>query len=131
MQRPPGEQLRAANTIGVPADRLAFATAFILALVALIYAMTRRAPPRLHAGYGHEIRRGLALGAMAVLALFVVIAVEAILTGIRLVELDVDASVLVPALSLVAEAVLTTGSAACVWASLRRLSLALRLAGEG
>ena len=130
MQWPPGEQLRAANTIGVPADRLAFAIAFILALMALIYTMTRRAPPRLHAAYGHEIRRCIAMGAMAVLALFVAIATEAILTGIRFVESDVDASALVPAFSLVAEAALAMGSAACVWASRRRLSLALQLTGQ-
>ncbi len=68
MQWPPGEQLRAANTIAVPADRLAFATAFILALMALVYTMTRRAPARLHAAFGHEIRRCIALGAMAVVA---------------------------------------------------------------
>ena len=44
MQWPPGDGLRAANAIALPAVRLAFAMASILALTALIYAMTRRAP---------------------------------------------------------------------------------------
>ena len=128
MQWPPGDGLRAANAIGLPVVRLTFVMAFILALTALAYTMTRRAPARLHAAFGHEIRRGLALGAIAVLALFAAIATEAVLTGIRFVESDVNASALVPALSLAAEAALATGCAAYLSLSMRRLSLALRLA---
>jgi hypothetical protein len=131
MQWPAGDELRAANAIALPVVRLTFVMAFILALMALTYAMTRRAPARLHAAFGREIRRGLALGAIAVLALFAAIATETVLTGIRFVESDVDASALVPVLSLAAEAALATACAACVRASRRRLSLALRLAGEG
>jgi hypothetical protein len=130
MQWQPGDHLRAANAVALPADHLAFAIAFVLSLAALAYAMTRRAPARLNPAFGRQIRRCMALGAMTLAALFAAIATEAVLTGIRLVESDVEASALVPALSLVTEAALATGCAACVRASLRRLSLALRLVGE-
>jgi hypothetical protein len=125
---PVGETARAAGAIGLPVDRLAFAIAFGFALAALIYAMTRRAPPNLHAGFGREIRRAIALGAIAVLALFTAIATELILTGIRLAETDIGSSALVPALSLALEAAVAAGATAYLGLALRRLSLALQLA---
>lgn len=130
MQWSPGEQLRAANTICLPADRLAFALAFTLSLTALVYAMTRRTPARLDAAYGREIRRCIRLGSATLAALFAAVAIELILTGIRFAEAELDASALVPAFSLMAEIAVAASCIAYLWGSLRRLSLALRLAGH-
>lgn len=124
------DQLRTASTIGVPADRLAFAMAFVFALAALVYAMTRRPPPRLHAAFGREIGRCVALCAIAILSLFAAITTEIVLTGIRFMESDVDASALVAAFSLALEIAAAAGCTAHLVLTLRRLSLALRLAGD-
>ena len=130
MQWHPGEQLRATNAIALPADRLAFVLAFILSLAALLYAMTRRAPTRSHASFGREIRRCIRLGAATLAALSVAVAIELVLTGIRFAETALDGSVIIPTLSLTAEASVAVGCIAYLWISARRVSLALRLAGE-
>lgn len=121
-----GDQLRAASAIGVPADKAAFAIAFAFALIALLYAITRRAPSRLHAGFGQEIRRYIALGAIALVALLVATAADAILTGIRFAESELNASALVPAFSLALEAMVAAGCAAYLGLNLRRLTLIAR-----
>jgi hypothetical protein len=123
------DQLRAASAIGVPADRVAFAISFVFALIALIYTMTRRAPPCLHADFGREIRRGIALGAIAVIALFAAIATEMILTGIRFATSEMNASALIPASLLGLEAMAAAGCTAYLGLSLRRLALTARFAG--
>ena len=124
-----GDHLRAASAIALPADHLAFATAFVLALAALAYTMTRRAPVRLDAGFGRQIERCMRLGTTTLAALFAAITIELVTTGIRFAETELDRSALVPAFSLALEAAVAAGCAAYLGLTLRRLSLALRLAG--
>lgn len=121
-----GDQLRAASAIALPADRAAFATAFAFALIGLAYAITRRVPPRFHAAFGQETRRCIALGAITVIALLVAIATEMIMTGIRFAESEINASALIPALSLALEAMAASGCAAYLGLKLRRLTLIAR-----
>jgi hypothetical protein len=121
-----GEQLRAASAIGLPADKAAFAIAFAFALIALIYTLTRRAPPRLHASFSQEIGRCIALGAIALVALLGAIAADTTLTAIRFAESDLNASALIPALSLALEAMAAAGCAAYFGLNLRRLTLIVR-----
>jgi hypothetical protein len=128
---PMGEQTHAAAAIGIPIDRAAFALAFLTALAALVLMMARRAPVRFDAAFGYRIRRCTRLATVAVLALSAAIATELVLAGIRFAEVDLDPPALVPALSLLIEVVAAAGCTIHLAATMRRLSLALRLAGEG
>jgi hypothetical protein len=125
------DNLRAASAIGVPIDRFVFALALVFALAALACMTTRRAPARFHVAYGRTIGRCLKLSMMAALALLAAVTTELILSGIRFAEADPGLSMVVPAFSLVLEVVIVAGCTAYTSVIMRRLSLALRLAGQG
>jgi hypothetical protein len=125
-----GEQTRAAAAIGIPIDRAAFALAFVAALAALALMIARRAPLRVDAAFGLRITRCIRLAVTAVLALLAAVATELVLAAIHLSEAKAGAPALVPALSLLVECVAAVSVTAHLTATARRLSLALRLAGE-
>ena len=125
-----GEQTRAAAAIGIPIDRAAFALAFVAALAALALMIARRAPLRVDAAFGLRITRCIRLAVTAVLALLAAVATELVLAAIHLSEAKAASSALVPALTLLVECAAAVSVTAHLTATARRLSLALRLAGE-
>jgi hypothetical protein len=125
---PASVHVQAANAIGHPIDRFAFALAAAFALSALVYVITRRAPARFHATFGWEIGFCVKANAAVVVALMSAMAAELVLTGVRLFEAELDARALVPFVSLMLEAAMAGGSMFYVLIMMNRCSRALRLA---
>jgi hypothetical protein len=125
---PVSDHVRAANAIGHPVDRFAFMLAAAFALSALAYLITRRAPAHFHAAFGWEIGFCVKLNAAVALALMSAMATELVLTGVRLLEADLDARVLVPFVSLMLEVAVAGGSMFYILMMMSRCSRALRLA---
>jgi len=125
---PVSDHVRAANAIGHPVDRFAFALAAAFALGALAYVITRRAPVRFYPTFGRQIGFCVRLNAAVAVALLSAMAIELVLTGIRLFEAELDARALVPFVSLMLEAAVAAGSMAYILIMMNRCSRALRLA---
>jgi hypothetical protein len=128
---PVSDHVRAANAIGHPVDRFAFALAAAFALSALTYVITRRAPARFHATFGWEIGFCIKLNAAVALALMSATATELVLTGVRLFEAELDARALVPFVSLMLEVAVAGGSMSYILIMMNRCSRGLRLAACG
>ena len=88
---------------GLWLDRYAFMLALVIALTGCCYAATRRAPPCLQTGYGHELDHCIALCAATAAALLVTVLTETILTSVRLFGRGLRWEILIPAGSLAAE----------------------------
>jgi hypothetical protein len=99
-----------------------------LALSALIYVITCRAPTRFHATFGWAIGFCIKLNAAVALALMSAMATELVLTGVRLFEAGLDARALVPSISLMLEVAVAGGSMFYILVMMNRCSRALRLA---
>jgi hypothetical protein len=125
---PVSDHVRAANAIGHPVDRFAFALAAAFALIALAYVITRRTPVRFHPTFGREIGLCVKLNAAVALALIGAMGTELVLNGVRLFEAELDARALVPFVSLMLEVVLAGGSMFYILIMMNRCSRALRLA---
>jgi len=125
---PVSNHVRAANAIGHPVDRFAFALAAAFALSVLAYAITRRAPVRFYPTFGWEIGYCIKLNAAVALALLSAMATELVLTGVRLFEAELDARALVPFVSLMLEVAVAGGSMSYILILMNRYSRALRLA---
>jgi hypothetical protein len=125
---PVGDHLRAANAIGHPVDRLAFALAAALALSALAYVIARRAPVRFHPTFGRQIGFCIKLNAAVAVALMSAMATDLVLTGVRLFGAELDARALLPFISLMLEVAVAGGSASYILVMMNRCSRALRLA---
>jgi hypothetical protein len=125
---PVSERLAAANTVGHPVDRFAFALAAAFALSALVYVVARRAPARFDAPFGREIGFCVKLNAAVAFALIGAVSTELMLTGIRLFESELDAHALVPLVSLMLELAAAGGCMGYILIVMRRCSRALRLA---
>jgi hypothetical protein len=128
MNWPVSDHVRAANAIGHPVDRFAFALAAAFALSALAYLITRRAPARVHPTFGREIGFCIKLNAAVVLALMSAMATDLVLTGVRLSEAELDTGVLVPFVSLMLEVAVAGGSMSYILIMMSRCCRALRLA---
>jgi len=116
-----------ASAIGVPVDRYAFLAAAGIALLGCAYAATRRVPDRLDWTYGKALQRYMVLCAVTAGALLLPIAIETVLTGIRLYGMAWSAASWVPALTLAAEAVAASLLIHQIFATTRRTALALSL----
>jgi hypothetical protein len=125
---PVNDNVRAANAIGHPVDRFAFALAAAFALSALAYVGTRRAPVRFYPTFGREIGYCIKLNAAVALALMSAMATELLLTGVRLFGAELEARALVPFVSLMLEAAVAGGSMSYILIMMHRCSRALRLA---
>ena len=125
---PVSNHVRAANAIGHPVDRFAFALAAAFALTALAYVIMRRTPARFHATFGWEIGVCIKLNAAVALALMSAMVTELVLTGVRLFEAELDARALVPFVSLMLEIAVAGGSMSYILIMMSRCSRALRLA---
>ena len=125
---PASDHVRAANAIGLPIDRFAFALAAAVALSALAYVVTCRAPARFHATFGREIGFCIKVNAAVALALMSAMATELVLTGVRLFEAELDARAFVPFVSLMLEAAVAGGFMSYILIMMSRCSRALRLA---
>jgi hypothetical protein len=125
---PVSERLAAANTVGHPVDRFAFALAAAFALSGLVYVVTRRAPAPFRAPFGREIESCVKLNAAVAFALISAMATELVLTGIRLFEAGLDARTLVPLASLLLELAVAGGCVGYILIVMRRCSRVLRLA---
>ena len=125
---PVSDHVRAANAIGHPVDRFAFVLAAALALSALAYVITRRAPVRFYPTFGREIGFCIRLNVAVALALIGAMATELVLNGVRLFEAELDARALVPFISLMLEVAVAGGSMSYISIMVNRCSRALRLA---
>jgi hypothetical protein len=125
---PVSDHLRAANAIGHPVDRFAFALAAAVALSALAYLITRRAPVRFYPKFGREIGFCIKLNAAVAVALMSAMATDLVLTGVRLFEAELDARALVPFVSLMLEVAVAGGAMGYILIMRNRCSRALRLA---
>jgi hypothetical protein len=125
---PVSDQVRAANAIGHPVDRFAFAFAAAFALSALAYVITRRTPARFHATFGWEIGLCIKLTAAVAVALMSAMATELVLTCVRLFEAELDSRALIPFVSLMLEVAVAGGSMSYILIMMNRCSRALRLA---
>jgi hypothetical protein len=125
---PASDHVRAANAIGHPVDRFAFALAAAFALSALAYVITRRAPARFYPTFGWEIGFCIKLNVAVALALMSAMVTELVLTGVRLFEAELDARALVPFVSLMLEIAVAGGSMSYILIMMNRCSRALRLA---
>ena len=123
---PASDQVRAANAIGHPVDRFAFALAAAFALSSIAYVITRRAPVRFYPTFGKEIGFSIKLNAAVALALMSATATELVLTGVRLVGAELDARALVPFVSLMLEVAVAGGSMFYISIMMNRCSRALR-----
>ena len=123
----PTQHLQAASAIGLPIDRFAFALAFAVALLALVYVNTRWTAADSEFSLGRALSRCIALWGAAALAILVAVSTEAILTGIRLLESEACASVFVPVCSLMLEAAAAGAIVASTSTMRRRRSAAERL----
>jgi hypothetical protein len=93
----------AVQATGLAIDRYGFLAAISIALIGWVYISTRRAPVRFHVTYNKELNRCIVLCGCAAGGLIVSVIVEAVLTGIRLTEMEWCAAASVPILSLVIE----------------------------
>jgi hypothetical protein len=125
---PVSDNVRAANAIGHPVDRFAFVLAAALALSALAYVITRRAPVRFYPTFGREIGFCIKLNAAVALALIGAMATELVLNGVRFFEAELDARALIPFVSLTLEVAVAGGSISYILIMMNRCSHALRLA---
>jgi hypothetical protein len=125
---PVSDHVRAANAIGRPVDRFAFALAAVFALSALAYVVTRRAPVRFHPTFGREVGFCIKLNAAVALVLMSALATELVLTGVRLFEAELDSRALVPFVSVMLEVAVAGGSMSYILIMMNYCSRALRLA---
>jgi hypothetical protein len=93
----------AVRAVGLAIDRYGFMVAIGIALIGWAYIGTRRAPIRFHVTYNNELSRCIVLCGAAASGLAVSVAIETVLTGIRLFETEWSSASLVPILSLVFE----------------------------
>jgi hypothetical protein len=93
----------AVRAIGLAIDRCGFMAAVSIALIGWIYISTRRAPIQFHVPYNKELNRCIVLCGAAATGLIVSVTIETVLAGIRLLDMEWCAAVLVPILSLVIE----------------------------
>ena len=128
---PASDYVRAANSIGHPVDRFAFVLAAAFALSSLAYIITRRAPVRFDPTFGREIGFSIKLSVAVALALIGAMAIELVLSGVRLFESELDARAFVPFVSLMLEVALAGGSMFYISIMISRCSRALRLAPLG
>ena len=128
---PVSDHVRAANAIGHPVDRVAFVLAVAFALSSLAYIITRRAPVRFDPTFGREIGFSIKLSVAVALALIGAMAIELVLSGVRLFESELDARAFVPFVSLILEVALAGGSMFYISIMISRCSRALRLAPLG
>jgi hypothetical protein len=91
------------RAVGLTIDRWGFLAAISIALAGWAYIGTRRAPVRFHATYNRELSRCIVLCGAAAGGLILSVTVEAVLTGLRLFEMEWCSAALVPILSLVIE----------------------------
>ena len=125
---PISDHVRAANAIGHPVDRVAFALAAAFALSTLAYVITRRAPVRFYPTFGRKIGFCIKLNAAVALALMGAMATELVLTGVRFLGAELDARALVPFISLMLEVAVAGGSMSYILIMMNRCSRASRLA---
>jgi hypothetical protein len=103
MQWESNAEWEAVRAIGLAIDRYGFLAAISIALIGWVYITTRRAPIQLDVTYNKELNHCIVLCGAAAAGLIVSVAVEAVLTGIRLFEMEWCAAALVPILSLIIE----------------------------
>ena len=119
----------AVRATGLAIDRYGFLAAISIAVIGWVYISTRRAPIRLHVTYNKELNRCIVLCGAAAGGLIVSVAVETVLTGIRLFDMEWCAAALVPILSLVIEMAAAALLVLRIRAMIRRTAVAFSLLG--
>jgi HAAS domain-containing protein len=114
----------AIRAIGLAIDRYGFLAAISIALIGWVYINTRRAPIRLDVTYNKELNHCIVLCGAAAAGLIVSVTVEAVLTGIRLFEMEWCAAALVPILSLIIEMAAAALLVLRIRAMIRRTAIA-------
>jgi hypothetical protein len=103
MQWELSDQTRSVAATVVPVTRAAFMTALVIGLIGCAYVIARRAPMRLDRAYCRQIKRSTMFCMAAACALLASVAVDMVLTALRLLEGRDAAAALIPVMSAAAE----------------------------
>jgi hypothetical protein len=127
MQWDMSQDLKTVSAIGLPIDHYAFMLAQGMALIGYGYIGTRRVPTAFDIAYGRELNRCIILCGAVASALLLSVAIETVLTCLRLFEAEWRAAALIPALSLAAEIAFASLLIFYICATIRRRAVASSL----
>jgi hypothetical protein len=116
--------------IGLAIDRCGFIAALSIALIGWAYISTRRAPVGFDVPYNKELNRCVVLCAAAATGSIVSVAIETVLAGIRLREMEWCVAALVPILSIVIEMAAAVLLVLRIRAMIRRTAVVFSLLGR-
>jgi hypothetical protein len=116
------DPLKAASEIIVPIDRYAFGLAIVFGILGWLYSASRPVPATYRQACRDQFHRGQFLMGTAALAVAVAVMCEVLLTGWRLAEADWSVNALIPALTIVIEAVVVVAAGSYIHNTARRLA---------
>jgi uncharacterized membrane protein YecN with MAPEG domain len=120
MQWAMSAELQEYGRLSLAFNRCSFILALVLGIVSWVYIASRPVSTRLHAAYRNQLRRGLAIAIVAACPLIASIALDGVLTGLRLLTAQSLAAASVPLLSMAAELSLAVILAAEILKTMRR-----------
>ena len=130
MRWEPNQDFSAVSAIALSIDRSATVLAIVAALIGCVYIATRRAPSRVDWSYRKQLNRCIVLCGASAIALFLCVAADAALTGVRLSGTQWRPATLVPVLSLLVEIAAVIGFVLSIRTAIRRSELAASLQRE-
>ena len=130
MRWEPTPDYRAVSAFALPIDHYATMLAILCALIGCAYIATRRAPSRVDWSYRKQLNRCIVLCGASAIALFLCVAADAALTGVRLSGTQWCAVTVVPVFSLTVEIAAVIGFVFSIHATIRRATLAASLLRE-
>jgi hypothetical protein len=119
--------LQAVRKIGLSIDLYAFVLAIMIGIAGWAYIGTRRMSVRFDARYRDQMRRCLWLCTGVAAPLIVAVSTDAVLTSIRLSQMELRMAAVVPIVSMAVEIALAAGLVAQIRKTTRRAALASSL----
>ncbi|HWI28208.1 MAG TPA: permease prefix domain 1-containing protein [Stellaceae bacterium] len=115
-----GARLATATSLALPIDRYAFFVGALLGIAAWIHAAGSALAPRKRAGCGRRMRRSRLLAAGGTAGLSLAVALDLLLTALRLAEAPGLGPGLIPAVLMLVEIAVTFGLVLLLRTTLRR-----------
>jgi len=111
-------------------DRYTFQVALIVGVLGWFYIASRRVASSLNANYQSQLKRCLVLPLAAAALLMGAVALDAILAGLRLAQLQVSITAMIPLASIAVEAAFAIATGVLLRRTMRSTALAASLVAE-